>query len=93
MFSRGSRYEVVATATWVDATGREIVYKLLRPIPEEPVQQVHLTAAAERSDQVGFRYFGDPEQFWRICDANTVLQSESMLVPPGRRLLIPRPGR
>jgi hypothetical protein len=36
------------------------------------------------------RTLGDPEQFWRICDANDALDPYALVVP-GRRLTVPMP--
>ena len=69
--------------------GRQHPYVLLRPFPPAaPTQQQHEFAEHERLDVLAFRFFGDPEQFWRICDANRTLQPESLEVV-GRRLRIP----
>jgi hypothetical protein len=88
MFERGSRYERVPEAVHVDAAGRSLPYKLLRELPADPLGlEVHELAAGERLDLVAFRFYGDPEQFWRICDANRALRPQD-LEPPGIRLLI-----
>jgi hypothetical protein len=71
MFAPGSRYERVPEADYLDAGGRTRPYKLLRPFPPAaPARQVHELADGERLDLVANRFYGDPEQFWRICDAN-----------------------
>lgn len=70
MFFPGSRYLNVPDAVHVDASGREIVYKLLRPIPLPPTQQGHAVALGQRLDHIAFQHYGDPEQYWRIADAN-----------------------
>ena len=89
MFSQGSRYERVPTAVYVDRDGRQRPYVLLRTFPPPaPTQQEHAFAEHERLDLVAFAFFSDPEQFWRICDANRTLQPESLEVV-GRRLYIP----
>ena len=46
------------------------------------------SAWPDRLDLVAFRYFQDPEQFWRICDANGALWPDDLL-EPGNVLLIP----
>lgn len=89
MFSPGSRYERVTIAVHVDREGRERPYVLLRTFPSPaPTQQQHEFAEYERLDLLASRFFGDPEQFWRICDANRTLQPGS-LETVGRRLQIP----
>lgn len=96
MFERGSRYEDVATAIHVGPDGRQHSYKLLRRIPDLVPRQVHLVVAGDRLDLIAYSYFRDPEQFWRICDANRCLDPADLLAAPargsvGRRLLIPAP--
>jgi hypothetical protein len=86
MFFRNSRYLVVPDAIFVDRSGREIVYKLLRPIPMPPAQQGHTVAQGERLDRIAFRHYGDPEQFWRIADANLALHPEELTDEVGRVL-------
>lgn len=92
MFARGSRYESVPDAVYVDASGREIAYKKLRLIPAPNGVQVHTVRREERLDLIAFQYYTDPEQYWRICDGNAALLPED-LEAVGRRLVIPLPGR
>jgi len=90
MFSPTSRYARVPTAVHTDREGRERPYVLPRPIPSPPAppRQVHEMADAERLDHVAARAFGDPEQFWRICDVNSELRPDDLEVT-GRRITIP----
>lgn len=89
MFAPGSRYEKVPEAVWVDRQGRRLPYKLLRPFPPgAPTRQFHDVGDHERLDLIAFRFFGDPEQFWRICDANRTLHPDD-LEAAGRRIRIP----
>lgn len=89
MFFRGSRYESVADAIYVDPGGREMPYKRLRILPSPPVHQAHVVALGDRLDRIAFQHYGDSEQFWRIADANQALQPESLTDELGRRLGIP----
>jgi hypothetical protein len=86
MFFRNSRYVAVPDAIFVDRSGREIVYKRLRPTPLPPVQQGHTVALGERLDRIAFQHYGDPEQFWRIADANLALHPEELTDEVGRVL-------
>ena len=88
MFNRNSRYAGTPDAVYVDANGRSHPYKRLRAFPDAvPSGQVHELADGERLDLVAWRAYGDPEQFWRICDANRALRPDD-LEQPGTRLLI-----
>jgi hypothetical protein len=90
MFARGSRYETVADAVWVDAAGREIVYKRLRLVPPPGLAvQGHVVARGDRLDLVAFRFYRDPEQFWRLCDGNEAMRPDDLVAVPGRRLAVP----
>lgn len=88
MFARGSRYEGVPEAVHVAADGREQPYKLLRLLPAPAPGPGHLVAEGDRLDLVAHALLGDPEQFWRICDANRALRPVDLL-EPGRRLTVP----
>ena len=90
MFTRGSRYEHVPEDVYVDPSGREIPYKLLRLLPPAPATvQTHLVVDGDRLDLLAHRYLGNPELFWRICDANGALRPEELTLELGRRLGIP----
>ncbi len=93
MFAKGSRYETVPEGVDVDPSGRQIPYKLLRLVPDAPVLQQHTVAQGDRLDRVAYQYYRDPEQFWRIADANHALRPEELVETVGRRLLIPLPPR
>ncbi len=90
MFARGSRYERVPQAVHVDAAGREIPYVLLRLLPTQPEDVAgHIVADGDRLDLLAHRYLGDPELYWRICDANAALRPEELTAERGRRISIP----
>lgn len=92
MFGPGSRYERVGEATFAQPGGRTSTYKLLRIAPPQvPASQTAEVAEGERLDLIADRFYGDPEQFWRICDANPALRPDE-LERPGRRLTIPLAG-
>jgi hypothetical protein len=95
MFDSTSRYASIEDATIELPDGRTATYKRrrflphareLQPLGEETVQP------GDRIDLVANRTIGDPEQFWRVCDANDAVDPEA-LIEPGRRLTIsgPRP--
>jgi hypothetical protein len=89
VFLTGSRYAAVPTAVYVDSSEREIPYVLLRLSPSPPPSlETHLVGEGDRLDRLANAYLGDPEQYWRICDANLCVLPEE-LEEPGRRLAIP----
>lgn len=99
MFEPTSRYFAVETVTRtvLDRDGRErvIAYKRRRMITsdeDQPTLAEHTVSEGDRLDTITARYFGDPTQFWRLCDANIVLHPTELEVV-GRviRIAMPRP--
>jgi hypothetical protein len=93
-FPPTSRYHRTPIARLTSADGREIVYLKRRfvPPPERfALLQEHTVTEGERLDHIAARAFGDPEQFWRICDANGAIRPDELLEPIGRRLRITLP--
>ncbi len=89
MFSKTSRYAAVGGSTYLDVAGRTIVYKLLRVIPTPAADLVHVVTGGDRLDLLASTYYRDPEQFWRICDANSALLPSDLTAVYGRALGIP----
>ena len=93
LLSPTSRYAAVEIATLTAPDGTEIAYLRRRFIagPERFDEiQSHTVQAHERLDHITAQYLGDPEQFWRLCDANGVMQAEELEVV-GRRVRITLP--
>jgi len=89
MFAKGSRYEKTPQAVYTDREGRQISYVVLRTFPlAGPARQIHDVGAHERLDLIADHFFGDSQQFWRICDANRALRPEDVETV-GKRLTIP----
>lgn len=98
MFETNSRYYNIQTATLTvtdpDGRSREIRYVLRRfiPPPEDMTILVeHAVTQGERLDNITARYLADPTQFWRVCDANDVLEPEE-LESTGRVIKIAMPS-
>jgi hypothetical protein len=93
-FPPTSRYSGIETAEYTTFDGRTIVYlrRRLVPSPEHlALLQEHLVTAGERPDHIAAAELGDPEQFWRLCDANGILRPEELTEQVGRRLRITLP--
>jgi hypothetical protein len=93
MFEPRSRYFELEDATLTMPDGRQVAYKRRRFLPPPAAHAALATEEVgqnDRLDLLAARTLGDPEQFWRICDANGALDPEELLVP-GRRLTIPVP--
>ncbi|WP_068403274.1 hypothetical protein [Kribbia dieselivorans] len=91
-----SRYADVGTSTYTPATspGEEPVpiaflRRRLVPPPERfATVSEHACTEGDRRDLLAARYLGDPQLWWRIADANGILDPAGMTEPPGRRLRI-----
>jgi hypothetical protein len=94
MFDENSRYSGLETATTTLPDGRVVSYKRRRFLPRAedlPLLAVVTVADGDRLDLVTHRTLGDPEQFWRICDANNALDPATLTAEPGRALRVPAP--
>ena len=94
MFAVNSRYLNVATAEYESPDGKKYVYLRRRfvPPPENfSTLQEHVVTGGERLDNIAAQFLGDPEMFWRICDANGAMQPEELTQTVGRRLRITLP--
>ena len=52
---------------------------------------VYVVQQGDRLDNITANYLGDPEQFWRLCDANGAMRPEELTETIGRRLRITLP--
>ena len=94
LFPPTSRYFSVETTTLEERDGKVIVYLKRRfvPPPERfALLQEHVVKQGERLDNITARYLDDPEQFWRICDANRAMRPDELTETIGRRLRITLP--
>lgn len=93
MFDPNSRYYAIETATFVTAGGRMIAYKRRRFLPAGAalVLAEVMPAEGERLDLLTARTLGDPEAFWRICDANDTRSPFELLKDRDRAVRIPTP--
>jgi len=92
MFPVTSRYHGVETTRWEAPDGREIVHLRHRFLPKAAdavVLAEHTVTDGERLDNVAARYLGDPEVFWRLCDANKAMHPDELTAEAGRRLRVP----
>ena len=95
MFEPSSRYYNIETAKMTVGNNggepRVVSYKRRRIIaPGETMTTLveHTVVQGDRLDNLAARYVGDPEQFWRICDANDVLRPEELTEEIGRIIKI-----
>ena len=94
MFPVTSRYYGIEIAKYETPDGREIVYLRRRflPLPGNgPLIAEHVVVQGDRLDNITARNLADPEQFWRVCDANNAMEPDELTAEIGRRLRIPFP--
>jgi hypothetical protein len=94
LFPPSSRYHGIETATLVRPDGREVVYLRRRFVPQPArfaLLREHVVADGERPDTIAAHYLNDPEQFWRLCDANLVLRPEELTARAGAVVRITLP--
>jgi hypothetical protein len=70
VFTKQSRYRQVPDIAVTDARSRVLAAKDTRPLPNVTGMFQHTVDSSDRLDQLGYSYYGDPLQYWHICDAN-----------------------
>ena len=88
MIFKGSRYERTGAYAVTTPDGRRVTALKIRFIPATPAGFLHTFTADERLDLLAFEFYGNPEKFWLIADANTAMDPDDLL-EPGRQLRIP----
>lgn len=88
------RYSNAETAFVQRRDGTMIAYLRHRIISPPAVSGSAQTATrqGERLDLLSQRTLGDPLQYWRICDANTILDPHELTATSGRLLFVPIAG-
>jgi hypothetical protein len=93
-FPPTSRYYGIDIATLTDADGEQVPYLRRRFVPPSSrfaLLREHVVSEGERMDVIAARELGDPEAYWRICDANDAMRPEELTESNGRRLRITLP--
>jgi hypothetical protein len=94
LFSFTSRYNSVETTQLVTPDGKTIVYLRRRRIAQPEAfftLQEHQVIEGERLDNITSQFLGDPEQFWRLCDANNAMEPNELTDTAGRIIRITLP--
>jgi len=93
-FPINSRYYGIETSILEMPDGNTIIYLRRRfvPAPERfALLQEHVVTQSERLDNITAHYLGDPEQFWRVCDANGAMRPDELTETIGRKLRVTLP--
>jgi hypothetical protein len=96
MFPVTSRYYNIEVATMQSSDGRTVSYLHRRFLPSGTpaiALATYTVIQDDRLDNVTARYLGDPEQFWRVCDANNAMRPDDLTDESqiGHSLIIPLP--
>ena len=91
-----SRYSGVALALLQrrpDDPGVAYVRRRFMPAPNAlTIAARHVVGAGDRPDLLGAKYFGDALLYWRIADANAVVDPNELTDTLGRRVDIALPA-
>jgi len=94
MFDPASRYYAIETVQLTALDGRVIAYKRRRFLPQGetlPLLVEVVVTEGDRLDVITARTLGDPEQFWRVADANDAMNPTELADEIGRALRVPIP--
>jgi len=94
MFGPTSRYYAIPAATIETSDGRTVAYVRRRFAPQPETLSLvnyYTVSEGERLDNIAAVQVGDPELFWRVCDANAAIDPHELTDTPGRRIRITLP--
>lgn len=94
MFGLTSRYYPLPVLTYTTADGRKISYVSRRFLPagdEFDLLVQHTVVATDRLDNITAQYLDDPQQFWRIADANEAMSPFDLTEVVGATIRITLP--
>ncbi len=93
-FPPTSRYYGIEIKSLTRDDGQVLAYLARRFVPQSAgfaLLHLHEVVEGERIDLVAARELGDPEAYWRICDANDAMRPADLTATLGRRLRITLP--
>lgn len=86
MFDPNSRYYNLETAVLQTSDGGQLAYKRRRFLPRGelmPLLAQVTVVEGDRLDLITSRLLSDPEQFWRVADANNAMDPADLTREPG----------
>jgi hypothetical protein len=94
-FNEDSRYHGIAQGLYVREAGSPGVrYVLRRFIPqrrEMAIAAEHIVVSSDRPDLLSAQTLGVAELYWRLADANAVIDPNDVTDTIGARVVIPQP--
>jgi hypothetical protein len=93
MFDASSRYARLPVLTYLPPGQPPVAYVARRFLPSGALPVLGETAARsdDRPDLIAVRTLGDAMSFWRVADANPVMDPGELVEVTGRVLRIPVP--
>jgi len=91
LFAPNSRYYGLETGMLLAADGTTVAYVRRRfvPAPESLATAGYVVIGqGDRLDNLATKHLGDPEQYWRLCDANRAMRPEELVETIGRVLRV-----
>ena len=95
LYAPSSRYHGLKALTHTREDGKQIAYLERRFLPDPEAFDTlreHPVVEGDRLDNLAYQYLGDPEQYWRIADANAAMHPEELTAEVGRTLRITTPA-
>ena len=93
MIGRDSRYAATQTAVYETEDGTRVLYLQRRFLPQPgdvpSARDFHTLDRDERLDTVAVAVIGDPQAYWRVCDANGALNPFDLLDETDGHLRVP----
>lgn len=94
LFPPTSRYHGIGTDVLDPDGDRPVIFLRRRFVPQPerlPTTRYHLVVEKERPDHIAAAELGDPELFWRLCDANRATFADELVAEIGRRIRVAMP--
>lgn len=96
MFEKNSRYHRLPELAWRAPDGRDVVYVGRRMVPRrggpDPVpatDRLAVIGPGERLDNLSARTLARPGLYWKLCDANGVIDPFSLSGASGVAIDVP----
>ena len=89
-----SRYHGIPVTMLTAPDGTQVPYLARRLLPDPgsfTTVSRYTVVAGDRPDLVAFRLLGDASQWWRLADANPVLDPRELTGTPGQQIRVTLP--
>ena len=93
-FEPTSRYYSKPLTSSVTVNGEIIIHSTRRFVPASDnfaLLQYHFVEQGDRIDNLSYKYLADPQQFWKLCDANNIDKPSDLTKDVGSTIRITLP--